>query len=58
MGYNRRNSFYTRTDNQYSNQKKDGQVTVNLKSSTKEKKIPKDEGEYIKYEEIKDKDKQ
>lgn len=57
LGYNQRKNFYTRTGNQYSSQKKDGQITVNLKSSSKKKKIPKDEGEYIKYEEIKEKDK-
>lgn len=53
MGFSRSRSFFARSDNQYSNRKRDGEITVNLDSSSREKKISKEEGEYIKFEEIK-----
>lgn len=55
MGFGRKRTFFFKSDdNQYSHQKPDGQVTVNRNTSKKGKKISKDEGEYVKFEEIKD----
>ena len=52
-----RNMFNSGRDNQHSNRKRDGEITVNSNSSDQGKKISKEEGEYIKFEEIKGKDK-
>ena len=57
LGYSSRKTFYSRADNNYRNQKKNGDITVNYQSQAKGKKIPKEKGEYIKFEEIKEEDK-
>ncbi len=57
FGYSMRNMFNSGRDNQHSNRKRDGEITVNSNSSDQGKKISKEEGEYIKFEEIKGKDK-
>ncbi len=55
FGFGRKRSFFFKSDDhQYSHQKHDGQITVNRSTSKKGKKISKDEGEYVKFEEIKD----
>ncbi len=54
IGLNRKKNMRSDSGNQYSHSRKDGHVTVNFKSSDKSKKISKDEGEYVNFEEIKD----
>jgi hypothetical protein len=39
-----------------SRRRKEGEVTIDYKSEGKQKKVGKDEGEYIRYEEINDED--
>ncbi len=53
LRYYRKKYFHAKSDKQYSHHKRDGQVTVNYNASNKEKKISKEKGEYIKFEEIK-----
>jgi len=55
LGYGSKRTYsFKSDDHRYSHKKSDGQVTVNRSTSKKGKKISKDEGEYVKFEEIKD----
>lgn len=57
VGYNRRRTFFAGTENQNYHRKKDGEVTVDFNTGKKGKKIPKEEGEYIKFEELEQREK-
>jgi hypothetical protein len=58
LAFNQSRRFKTGNDDRFSSHRPDGEVTVNVNPSGKEKKISKEEGEYVKFEEIKGEDKE
>jgi hypothetical protein len=54
FGYGRKNTRINNADSSFGHRRKEGDVYVDVKNDKKQKIISKDEGEYIKYEEIKD----
>jgi hypothetical protein len=55
FGYSQRSSGQYRTsDNEHHFRRKEGDVNVEFNPENKDKKIRKEDGEYINYEEIKD----
>lgn len=54
FGFHKSRSSSNRDENNYSNQRTEGDVSIQVDAKRK-KKIDKDTGEYINYEEVKDK---
>jgi hypothetical protein len=56
FGFGRKNTGAFRSDSNYRHSRREGDVYVDFDGDKKQKIINKDEGEYINYEEIKDKE--